>query len=236
MHRGADRLLDADLLVGAAAHHRVFRNGWAGRRSRAASRCSIFRAATGFMLIDSLLSGQEGAFGRPWPPDPARPIVLATIPLAVIARQTRSAMLEVLGEDYIRTARAKGLRRRVVGLHALRNALIPVITVIGLSGRHAAGRRDPDRDDLFLAGHRQVDGRLASSAATIRGAGWAAADRDHRDGRQSDGRCALRLINPQDQERDDRPQSPRPPPITGGRTGRGRCANSGPISARTAAR
>ncbi|MCL4131408.1 UNVERIFIED_CONTAM: hypothetical protein GTU68_027796 [Idotea baltica] len=61
-------------------------------------------------------------------------IVLATIPLAVIARQTRSAMLEVLGEDYVRTARAKGLAStRVVGVHALRNAMIPVITVIGLS-------------------------------------------------------------------------------------------------------
>src|SRR3546814_4693565 len=61
-------------------------------------------------------------------------IALGTIPLAVIARQTRSAMLEVLSEDYVRTARAKGLSPwRVVGLHALRNALIPVITVIGLS-------------------------------------------------------------------------------------------------------
>ena len=59
--------------------------------------------------------------------------MLATIPLAVIARQTRSAMLEVLGEDYVRTARAKGLApRRVVGLHAFRNALIPVVTTIGL--------------------------------------------------------------------------------------------------------
>jgi len=60
--------------------------------------------------------------------------VLGTIPLAVIARQTRSAMLEVLSEDYVRTARAKGLSPlRINGLHALRNALIPVITVIGLS-------------------------------------------------------------------------------------------------------
>ena len=59
--------------------------------------------------------------------------MLGTNPLAVIARMTRSAMLEVLGEDYIRTARAKGLSSlRVVALHALRNALIPVITVIGL--------------------------------------------------------------------------------------------------------
>ena len=53
--------------------------------------------------------------------------------LAVIARQTRSAMLEVMSEDYVRTARAKGLSSfRVVGVHALRNALIPVVTTIGL--------------------------------------------------------------------------------------------------------
>ena len=59
--------------------------------------------------------------------------MLGTVPLAVIARMTRSAMLEVLGEDYIRTARAKGLPRwRVIAIHALRNALIPVVTVIGL--------------------------------------------------------------------------------------------------------
>ncbi len=73
--------------------------------------------------------------------------MLGTIPLAVIARQTRSAMLEVLGEDYVRTARAKGLTpSRVVGLHALRNALIPVVTTIGLQVGTLAGRRDPDRD------------------------------------------------------------------------------------------
>ena len=60
-------------------------------------------------------------------------IVLGTVPLAVIARMTRSAMLEVLGEDYIRTAKAKGLSQfRIITLHALRNALIPVVTVIGL--------------------------------------------------------------------------------------------------------
>ena len=59
--------------------------------------------------------------------------MLATIPLAVIARQTRSAMLEVMGEDYVRTARAKGMPlRRVIGVHALRNAMIPVVTTIGL--------------------------------------------------------------------------------------------------------
>lgn len=60
-------------------------------------------------------------------------VAMGTIPLAVIARMTRSSMLEVLGEDYIRTAKAKGLSSwRIISLHALRNAMIPIITVIGL--------------------------------------------------------------------------------------------------------
>jgi dipeptide transport system permease protein len=93
----------------------------------------FFPSVTGFMLIDSFLSGQAGAFRSAASHLILPTIVLGTIPLAVIARQTRSAMLEVLGEDYVRTARAKGLSPfRVVGLHALRNALIPVVTTIGL--------------------------------------------------------------------------------------------------------
>ena len=93
----------------------------------------FFEPVTGFMLIDSLLSGQAGAFRSAASHLILPTIVLGTIPLAVIARQTRSAMLEVLGEDYVRTARAKGLPPwRVIGLHALRNALIPVVTTIGL--------------------------------------------------------------------------------------------------------
>lgn len=93
----------------------------------------FFPPVTGFMLIDSLLSGQSGAFKSAVSHLILPSIVLSTIPLAVIARQTRSAMLEVLGEDYVRTARAKGLSTfRVVGIHSLRNAMIPVITTIGL--------------------------------------------------------------------------------------------------------
>lgn len=92
-----------------------------------------FEPVTGFMLIDSWLSGQKGAFTSALSHLILPTIVLGTIPMAVIARQTRSAMLEVLSEDYVRTAKAKGLpARRVIGLHALRNALIPVVTVIGL--------------------------------------------------------------------------------------------------------
>ncbi len=90
-------------------------------------------ARTGFMLVDSWLSGEPGAFRSALSHLVLPAVALGTIPLAVIARMTRSAMLEVLHEDYVRTARAKGLSPfRVVGLHALRNALIPVVTVVGL--------------------------------------------------------------------------------------------------------
>lgn len=111
-------------------------SGWLGWTpvSGRISLVYFFPAKTGFMLIDSILSGQKGAFISALNHIILPSIVLATIPLAVIARQTRSAMLEVLGEDYVRTAKAKGLPdRRVIGIHALRNAMIPVITVIGLS-------------------------------------------------------------------------------------------------------
>ena len=88
---------------------------------------------TGFMLIDTLLSGEKGAFTSALSHLILPTIALGTIPMAVIARMTRSSMLEVLGEEYIRVARAKGLTpMRVITVHALRNALIPVITVIGL--------------------------------------------------------------------------------------------------------
>lgn len=97
---------------------------------------------TGFMLIDTLIWGEDGDFHDAVMHLILPSIVLGTIPLAVIVRMTRSAMLEVLGEDYIRTARAKGLSRiRVIVVHALRNALLPVVTVIGLQvGVMLAGR------------------------------------------------------------------------------------------------
>ncbi|WP_413208069.1 ABC transporter permease subunit [Rhodospirillum sp. A1_3_36] len=90
-------------------------------------------SVTGFMLIDSLLTNEPGAFSSAVRHLILPAFVVGTIPLAVIARMTRSAMLEVLSEDYVRTARAKGVSPlKVVMVHALRNALIPVITVIGL--------------------------------------------------------------------------------------------------------
>lgn len=89
---------------------------------------------TGFFLIDTWFSDEPiGAFFNAISHMILPAIAMGTIPLAVIARMTRSSMLEVIGEDYIRTAKAKGLKKwEVIGIHALRNALIPVVTVIGL--------------------------------------------------------------------------------------------------------
>src|SRR5712691_1964245 len=106
--------------------------GWTPVSGRIAVQYFI-EPVTGLLLIDTLLDGDFGAFRSALSHLVLPMIVLGTVPLAVIARMTRSAMLEVLGEDYIRTARAKGLPRfRVIAIHALRNALIPVVTVIGL--------------------------------------------------------------------------------------------------------
>jgi dipeptide transport system permease protein len=106
--------------------------GWTPVSGRIAVQYFV-EPVTGFLLVDTLLAGDGGAFRSAASHLVLPTIVLGTVPLAVIARMTRSAMLEVLGEDYIRTARAKGLPpMRVIAVHALRNALIPVVTVIGL--------------------------------------------------------------------------------------------------------
>jgi peptide/nickel transport system permease protein len=88
---------------------------------------------TGLMLVDSIIASNWSAL-RDVVEHLAMPaLALATIPMAIIARMTRSSMLDVLREDYIRTATAKGLRERtVLARHALRNALLPVVTIIGL--------------------------------------------------------------------------------------------------------
>ncbi|MHA7848489.1 ABC transporter permease subunit [Serratia sp. D1N4] len=95
---------------------------------------------SGFMLIDSLIAqyqdpdANQGAFLNALKHLILPSIVLATVPLAIVSRMTRSSMLEVLREDYVRTAYAKGLSPfRVIFGHTLRNALIPVLTIIGLS-------------------------------------------------------------------------------------------------------
>ncbi len=97
-------------------------------------------AITGFYLFDAVLRANwDGFVDALW--HLALPaLTLATIPLAFIARMTRASLLEVLGEEYVRTARAKGLPPRLVVLrHALRNAFVPTLTVIALEFGYLLG-------------------------------------------------------------------------------------------------
>ena len=88
---------------------------------------------SGLYLFSALITGQFAAWGDALRHLILPAIALGTIPLAIIARITRSSLLEVLGHDYVRTARAKGLRENAVILrHGARNALLPIVTVIGL--------------------------------------------------------------------------------------------------------
>lgn len=85
-------------------------------------------------ILNALISGQWGVLGDALRHMILPALALGTIPLAIIARMTRSSLLDVLGLDYIRTARAKGLTERLIVLrHGVRNAMLPVITVVGLS-------------------------------------------------------------------------------------------------------
>ncbi len=88
---------------------------------------------TGFMLIDTLLSGDMSLFRNAIWHLLLPSIVLSTVIMPILARLTRASMLEVLQQDYVRTAQAKGLAKRVVVIrHALKNALLPIVTVLGL--------------------------------------------------------------------------------------------------------
>jgi len=88
---------------------------------------------TNFVLIDSLITNNNLAFKDALQHIVMPAAALATIPMSIIARMTRSSMLDVLQEDYIRTAKAKGLVERVILFkHALKNAFLPVITIIGI--------------------------------------------------------------------------------------------------------
>ncbi len=88
---------------------------------------------TNFYVLDAILTRNWPAFKDALWHLALPAVTLSTIPMAIVARMTRSSMLEVLRQDYIKTAKAKGLSQRTVVLkHALRNALIPVVTTIGL--------------------------------------------------------------------------------------------------------
>jgi len=95
---------------------------------------------TGFYILDSIISGRFDALIDSIRHLILPAITLGTVPLAITARMTRSSLMEVMHQDYVRTARAKGLSEKIVILkHALKNAIIPVITVIGLEFGYLLG-------------------------------------------------------------------------------------------------
>ncbi len=108
------------------------RLGWLPSVTRLDAGIELQRI-TNLIIVDSILTGNSKALINGIRHLILPSMALGTIPMAIIARMTRSAMLEVLGQDYIRTARSKGLVERVVTVrHALKNALLPVITILGL--------------------------------------------------------------------------------------------------------
>lgn len=108
--------------------------GWVSGPGRLGFRTSDPTTVTGWFTVDALLEGDFEKFREAWSHIILPSIVLGSFVSGMIARVTRSSLLEAISMDYMRTARAKGLNERVVILrHGLRNALIPVVTVIGLS-------------------------------------------------------------------------------------------------------
>jgi peptide/nickel transport system permease protein len=117
------------------------RLGWAPAPGRLSATLSAPPLVTGFLLIDGLVAGRGDVVLDSLHHLLLPAAVLSTYNLGLLARLMRGSTLDVLGEDYVRTARAKGLDERHVTLrHAARNALIPVVTVIGLGfGRLLSG-------------------------------------------------------------------------------------------------
>jgi peptide/nickel transport system permease protein len=143
-NRWVDHLARVVSLVGAAApifwtglialHVFYYRLEWAPGPGRLDTHLELPPAVTGFVLVDSLLIGDGERFASGLRHTVLPALVLGWFIMSIVSRTTRAALLEVLSADYVRTARAKGLRETlVVSVHALRNAMIPVVTVTGLN-------------------------------------------------------------------------------------------------------
>ncbi len=143
-NRWVDHLARVVSLVGAAApifwtglialHVFYYRLEWAPGPGRLDTHLQLPPVVTGFVLVDSLLIGDGERFASALRHIVLPALVLGWFIMSIVSRTTRAALLEVLSADYVRTARAKGLRETVVvSVHALRNALIPVVTVTGLN-------------------------------------------------------------------------------------------------------
>lgn len=110
------------------------RLGWAPAPGRLSMEVQPPPPVTGFVAIDALLAGRLDATLDALQHLALPALVLSSYSVGVVTRMMRGSMLEVLGEDYVRTAHAKGLSSRAVVVgHAARNSLIPVLTVVGLS-------------------------------------------------------------------------------------------------------
>jgi peptide/nickel transport system permease protein len=143
-NRAADHVARAVSLAGAASpifwtglvalYLFYYLLGWAPGPGRLDGHLTMPPRVTGFLLVDSILVGRGDLFQSALAHLVLPACVLGWFIMGLIARTTRASLLEVLGADYVRAARAKGLAEgTVIGLHALRNALIPVVTVIGLT-------------------------------------------------------------------------------------------------------
>jgi len=114
--------------------------GWLPAGGRFDPRLALPPGRTGLLIIDTLLAGDLAAFGLALKYLIMPAFVLGYSYMALVARMVRSSMLEVLSQDYVRTARSKGLREgRVIYGHALRNAMIPTLTVIGMGVANLLG-------------------------------------------------------------------------------------------------
>lgn len=143
-NRAADHVARAVSLTGAASpifwtglialYVFYYVLGWAPGPGRLDGHLTMPPRVTGFLLVDSALAGRGDLLRSALAHLVLPASVLGWFIMGLIARTTRASLLEVLGTDYVRAARAKGLAEgSVIGLHALRNALIPVVTVIGLT-------------------------------------------------------------------------------------------------------
>ncbi len=105
--------------------------GWTVEEGTA--RFNVVEFFSNFFIFNSIITGNWEVMRDAIKHLILPAVALSTIPLAIIARMTRSSLLDVLGTDYVRTAKAKGAsRRQVVVKHGLRNALLPVVTIVGL--------------------------------------------------------------------------------------------------------
>lgn len=128
-------------------------------------KAGVFEFFSNMIIFNSIITGDWKVLGDAIKHLILPAVALSTIPMAIIARMTRSSMLEVLKQDYIRTARAKGLRPRMVVLkHAFRNALLPIVTIIGLQVGHLFAGAVLTESIFGLAGV----GRILFEAITAR--------------------------------------------------------------------